>query len=272
MAHHHAPQSPQARAALSAPSVDSSASVLLSGSRQHKQNPQAPQNQDREKERQRQPDGSRQSTGKKIRNSNGSSNPNRYTEPVAVAPQHQPQALTPPRSVNPDVPCQRTVIRRVQAVVHVKREEDETDEDAVALHASSSSGSGSAVGVNQVRKRKKEDPVAVDAHLNRRRRGNRKSTAIFSDEDDGAGGEKGGPVGDDGEVAGRGDVVYKLRRPPKVDYREEPDEEEDELMMGAEVLGILYIVSCPKNLTYSAHRIIMMKYMARTPLTRQDSP
>jgi len=226
VAHHHAPQSPQARAALSAPSVDSSASVLLSGSRQHKQNPQAPQNQDREKERQRQPDGSRQSTGKKIRNSNGSSNPNRYTEPVAVAPQHQPQALTPPRSVNPDVPCQRTVIRRVQAVVHVKREEDETDEDAVALHASSSSGSGSAVGVNQVR--------------------NRKSTAIFSDEDDGAGGEKDGPVEDDGEVAGRGDVVYKLRRPPKVDYREEPDEEEDELMMGAEVLVFFILFHAPK--------------------------
>lgn len=164
-----------------------------------------------------------------------------------MALQHQPKATTPPRSVNPDVPCQSTVIRRVQAVIHVKREEDETEEDATALHGPSSSASGSAVGVSQVRKRKKEDPVAVDAQLSRRRRSNRKSTAIFSDEDDGDGDEKDGPMEDDGEMAGRGDSAYKLRKPPKVDYREEPDEEEDELMMGAEVRCILYVVSCRKR-------------------------
>jgi len=160
------------------------------------------------------------------------------------------------------------VIRRVQAVIHVKREEDETEEDAVALPASSSSGSGSAV---VVRKRKKEDHVAVETQpLNRQRRCSRKTAAIFSDEDVGDSNEQDVSLEDNGETAGGGGGVYKLRKPPKVDYREEPEEEEDELMMGAEVPCILILFHAAKDLTYS-RRIIMMKCMARTLLTRQDS-
>ena len=107
-----------------------------------------------------------------------------------------------------------TLIRHVQAIVHVKREE--SDDDSEGLPATTDLTKGEAsdedeiVGTNQ-------------------RRSSRKNRRIIQDDDD----------VEQNYLAADGNPVWESRhlrhRNAIVNYQETDDEDDDELMMGAEV-------------------------------------
>ncbi|KAF9533246.1 hypothetical protein CPB83DRAFT_890353 [Crepidotus variabilis] len=153
-----------------------------------------------------------------------------------------------------------TVIRRVQAVVHVKREEDTEDEGAGgAIGGTSKSGSAKPNGT-VVKRKKKEESLEGGGKkmLNNRKKGiargrSRSKRVITEDEgepeeeeegenDSRRGTERSASQDDDAdeeegsEERGDADKNYNLRKPYRPNYLEEDDEEDDddELMMGAE--------------------------------------
>jgi len=148
---------------------------------------------------------------------------------LAQTQQQQQQAPASSNTGNPTTIRSSTVIRRVQAVVHVKREEDVKESDAVVDLPSSASAPAAA----------SEKTGSVP----RRRLVSRKGTAVFSDDE---GGEEGSAEEEVDEREGVSEnrsgsgTVYNLRNPSRINYQE--DEEEDELMMGAEVRLISKLV------------------------------
>jgi hypothetical protein len=153
-------------------------------------------------------------------------NPSSKGQATGIA-QTQQQQQVPASSTTGNPPTIRssTVIRRVQAVVHVKREEDVKESDAVVDLPSSASAPAATAGKT--------------GSVPRRRLVSRKGAAVFSDDEDSEEGSaeeevderKGASEGRSGSA-----IVYNLRNPSRINYQENiEDEEDDELMMGAEV-------------------------------------
>jgi len=149
---------------------------------------------------------------------------------IAQTQQQQQQAPASSNTGNPTTTIRSsTVIRRVQAVVHVKREEDVKESDAVVDLPSSASAPAPASGKT--------------GSVPRRRLVSRKGTAVFSDDE---GGEEASAEEEVDEREGASEnrsgsgIAYNLRNPSRINYQE--DEEEDELMMGAEVRLISKLV------------------------------
>jgi hypothetical protein len=147
---------------------------------------------------------------------------------IAQTQQQQQQQQAPASSItgNPTTIRSSTVIRRVQAVVHVKREEDVKESDAVVDLPSSASAPAATSGKT--------------GSVPRRRLVSRKGTAVFSDGEEGSAEEEVDEREGALENRSGSGIAYNLRNPSRINYQE--DEEEDELMMGAEVRLISKLV------------------------------
>ncbi len=183
--------------------------------------------------------------------------PSRKGQGTGITQTQQHQQV--PASSNPTTIRSSTVIRRVQAVVHVKREEDVKESDAVVDLPSSASAPAATSGKT--------------GSVSRRRLVSRKGAAVFSDDEDGSAEEEVHERKGASESKSGSGIVYNLRNPSKINYQEDndEDEEEDELMMGAEVRLL-----SPNNFRcvtrYFAYaRKTMTKFMGRTLSTSQDN-
>ncbi|KAF9568793.1 hypothetical protein CPC08DRAFT_702388 [Agrocybe pediades] len=130
-----------------------------------------------------------------------------------------------------------TVIRRVQAVVNVKREESYDDElsDAIAEQAATSTSSASkkkSESSDQQRYLRTPRPRIIQDEDDEEEEEAAKSLSLYSSADAEEGREDRGPKTRYTEERGR------FRQRSRINYQEsddeEEDEEEDELMMGAE--------------------------------------
>lgn len=116
-----------------------------------------------------------------------------------------------------------TVIRHVQAVINVKSEEDDLEGSGEPARSSPSSMS--------FLKRKNEDLPGLKSEDSKKGLINRRGTALISDDEESG-------VQSEEEDKGSEGGTYRLRKTSRLNYREEDDNEDDELLMGAEVILI----------------------------------
>lgn len=193
---------------------------MKSCSRQYKPKSQLSQEKLRERDREVQPElFENVHFGKRPRKNNSA---NSATDPLSQSAsksqQQQQQQTSTSIADNPSIRSS-TVIRRVQAVIHVKDEEDAEVMESRAIESYfTAATSGSA-------KERQKEESAPGPVASRRRLVRRKGAAVLSDNGEGEEGEE--EVHED---------RYNLRKSSRINYQQDDeDEEEDELAMGAEV-------------------------------------